>query len=48
LQALALIGADRVQSVLQTKPRLNLNNRQDLAASGQKINLALRRLEAKP
>ena len=47
VQALALIGTDRVQGIVQIKPRLNLYNRQDLAASGQKVNLTLGRLEAK-
>ena len=48
MQALALIGTDRVQSIIQIKPRLDLYNGQDLAAPGQKVNLALGRLEAKP
>jgi hypothetical protein len=48
VQAQALIGTDRVQGIVQIKPRLYLYNGQDLAASGQEVNLALRRLEAKP
>jgi hypothetical protein len=48
VQALSLIGTNRVQGIVQIKPGLDLYNGQDLSASGQEVNLALRRLEPKP
>ena len=47
MQSLALIGTDRLKRIGKAEAQLDFNDRQDLAALGQDVDLALRGLEPK-